>query len=120
MQEQSIHDDLMEAVTYHNPEAVEECLKKGADPNYYREVSFTKEQDHQPTTPLRLVIFCISDCLLEDNDLKQHAEVAKILLRYGADPKPAMELAELRYGKYNPGFESSPFMDVWHIIANGR
>ncbi|MNC97970.1 hypothetical protein D3C83_158010 [compost metagenome] len=65
-----------------------------------------------------MVMFCISDNLLEDDDLKQFAEIAKLLLRYGADPKPAMQIAEERYGKYGPGFADSPFMDVWSIVAN--
>jgi hypothetical protein len=100
-------------------QAVRDCLESGADPNYTRHWD-EGEPAGQPTTPLRLVMFCISDALLEDIHLRNFAEIATLLLSYGADPRPAMEIAEYRYGKYDPGFESSPFMDVWHIIAKRK
>ena len=109
----------MEAIASCNLKTVQDCLEKGADPNYTR---FRDEEEPngyiQPTTPLRLVMFCISDALLEDIHLKQLAEIAKLLLRYGADPKPAMQIAEFRYGKYDPNAERNTFMEVWRIIAN--
>jgi hypothetical protein len=74
----------------------------------------------QPTTPLRLVMFAISDCMLDDDGLKQFAEIATLLVRRGADPQPAMAIAEDRYGKYDPNTPSSLFMDVWHIVANAK
>jgi hypothetical protein len=63
---------------------------------------------------------CISDSLLQDADLEQLAEVARLLLRHGADPRPGMQIAEERYGKYDPNLPASPFMDVWHIVAKGN
>lgn len=108
----------MDAVTACRLDKVKSFLKEGADPNYRR---FKDEEEPngliQPTTPLRLVMFRISDCLLDDNELKTFAEIAKILLKYGADPGPAMEIAEARYGKYNPDIENNAFTNVWHIIA---
>jgi hypothetical protein len=121
MEEQTKNENLMEVVASHNIQAVQDCLQQGADPNYTR---FKDEEEPngyiQPTTPLRLVMFCISDALLDDNSLKQFAEIAKLLLQYGADPKPAMEIAEWRYGKYDPNAEESLFMDVWRIVAETR
>jgi hypothetical protein len=112
------NEDLMAAVSRHDVKAVEECLSRGGDPNFTR----FKDEDEpdgliQPTTPLRLVMFCISDCLLDPGGLEQFAEVARLLLRHGADPAPAMQIAEHRYGKYDPNSEASPFMDVWHLVA---
>lgn len=121
MLDQTINEELMNAIERHDVQAVQVCLNNRADPNYLRKTWAEKPDGrHQPTTPLRLVMFCISDNLLEDDDLKQHAEIAKLLLRHGADPKPAMQLAELRYGKYDPTLASSPFLDVWHIVAGTK
>jgi ankyrin repeat protein len=113
------NEALMEAVSFHNVKVVQELLEDGADPNYTR-VYNTEEPQNQPTTPLRMVMFCISDNLLEEDDLKQFAEVAKLLLQHGGDPKPAMQLAEMRYGKYDPHIEESTFMNVWHIVAKAN
>ncbi len=115
------NEELMEAIASHDLQAVKYCLEQGADPNYTR---FKDEEEPngylQPTTPLRLVMFCISDSLLKDNDLKQFAEISKLLLQYGANPKPAMEIAEWRYGKYDPKAEETIFMEVWRIVANAK
>ena len=111
----------MDAVASCNVKAVQECLETGADPNYTRYRDEEEPNGYiQPTTPLRLVMFCISDALLEESHLKQFAEIAKLLLQYGADPKPAMEIAEWRYGKYDANAEESAFMKVWQIVANAK
>jgi ankyrin repeat protein len=115
------NEALMDAVAYRRVEQVKYFLESGADPNY---TVHTDEEELngyiQPTTPLRLVMFCISDSLLEEEDLKQFAEIAKLLLQYGADPKPAMKIAESRYGKYDPEINNGIFMEIWHIVANAQ
>ncbi len=119
MANHELNKALVYAVSTHDVWTVKDCLEKGADPNYYWPVEeYGIEDKYQPNTPLRLVVFAISDSMLEDNDLKAFAEIAKLLLEHGADPKPAMELAGWRYGKYDPHTASSPFMDVWHIVAD--
>jgi hypothetical protein len=121
MEERNKNELLMEAISFHRLKEVKDCLEKGADPNYTRYKDEEEPDGYiQSTTPLRLVMFCISDSLLEDSDLKQFEEIAVLLLSYGADPKPAMEIAEYRYGKYDANREKGPFMDVWHIIANAK
>jgi hypothetical protein len=119
MEQPSKNEDLMDAIASNNINVVRDCLESGADPNYTRHWD-ESESAGQPNTPLGLVMFCISDCLLEDIHLRNFAEIATLLLSYGADPKPAMEIAEYRYGKYDPADESGPFMDVWHIIARAK
>jgi ankyrin repeat protein len=113
-----LNDLLMDAVAYHDVEAVRDLLGRGADPNF-RTFKDEDEPDGfiQPTTPLRMVMFRISDSLLEDAELREFLKIAQLLLDHGADPGPAMEIAEDRYGKYDPTYESSPFMDVWHVVA---
>ena len=121
MDSRSLNENLMDAIASCDVPAVETYLKGGADPNYVRPPYGNEAAEYlQPNTPLRLVVFCISDSQLEEGNLADFAKIASRLLRSGANPGPAMQLAELRYGKYNPAAEKSPFMDVWHIIAGAR
>ncbi|MBO9480488.1 MULTISPECIES: hypothetical protein [Gammaproteobacteria] len=120
-QKRAVDEELMEAVSYHDFERVEDCLNRGADPSYRH----STDQDDpngfiQPITPLRLVMFRISDCLLNDEDLKEFYKIARCLLDHGADPKPAIKIAEERYGKYedNSEGENDLFMDIWSIVHN--
>jgi hypothetical protein len=118
-----LNEALMEAVAYHRVAEVKKLLENGADPNYYRITSENETSElHQPNTPLRLILFCISDNLLEEADLKEHAENTKLLLQYGADPKPAIALAESRYGKYDPEQyqEDSIFGEIYRLVATSR
>jgi hypothetical protein len=118
MSKENLNEALMEAVSAFDLEAVKACLIKGADANY-RRFSDEEEPDGliQPTTPLRMVMFRISDCMLEDKDLEQFEMISEVLLEFGADPGPAMEIAESRYGTYRPDIEINPFTKVWHLIA---
>lgn len=120
MEARTNNENLMNAISEHDIASVKYHIEVGADPNYTR---FRDDEEPngyiQPTTPLRLVMFCISDPFLEDNHVEQFAEIAQVLLRHGADSKPAMQIAEARYGKYNPNAKGN-FMDVWHIVANGK
>ncbi|WOG25743.1 hypothetical protein [Endozoicomonas sp. 8E] len=120
-QKRAVDEELMEAVSYHDFERVEDCLNRGADPSYRQ----STDQDDpngfiQPITPLRLVMFRISDCLLNDEDLKEFYKIARCLLDHGADPRPAIKIAEERYGKYedDSGGDSDVFMDIWRIVHN--
>jgi hypothetical protein len=118
-----LNEALMEAVIYHRVAEVKKLLEQGANPNYYRATSENETNElHQPNTPLRLIMFCISDNLLEDKDLKDHAENAKLLLQYGADPKPAIALAESRYGKYVPEqfTKDNIFDEIYRIVATAQ
>ena len=111
----------MRAIVQHDVKTVKYLLENGADADYWR---YKDEEEKsglmQPTTPLRLVMFCISNCDLDDNDLNMYGEIAALLLKHGGDPKPAMELAEIRYGKYSPDLEKNAFVEVWDIVAQGK
>jgi hypothetical protein len=115
MDKENLDEALMKAVEYLDVEEVHACLRSGANPNYVRDY---KSADilHQPTTPLRMVVFRISDSLLEDKDLRQLGEIAKLLIQYGADVEPARQLARLRYGEFNPNAAPNPFIDVLRVI----
>lgn len=115
------NEQLMKAIEQHDVKAVRSLLENGADADYWR---YTDEEEKsglmQPTTPLRLVLFCISNADLDDNDLKLYGEIATLLLQHGGDPKPATQLAEIRYGKYSPALEKNAFVEVWDIVAKGK
>lgn len=114
----TLNEELIEAVTYHRVADVKRLLEQGANPNYETFTGMPEaERKHQPYTPLRLVLFCISDSLLNDADLNAHTAIAKLLIQFGAQTKPAMELAQSRYGKYNPSGERTPFLKVWDVVA---
>lgn len=114
----SLNEQLVEAVTYHKVDEVKRLLGYGANPNYETFVGMTEsERKNQPYTPLRLVMFCISDCDLQDEGLRDFAEIARVLIQHGAETKPAMELAQSRYGKYSPSGERNLFLQVWDVIA---
>lgn len=116
MPDNTLNEKLMKAVEEHDVIGVKKYLADGADPNYAR--TWGEDDTRQPTTPLRMVVFRISDSFLEDADLKQFAQITQLLLHYGAHGKPALELAELRYGKYDPNLPNGPFMDVVRLVAN--
>jgi len=114
------NEKLLDAVAARDVNAVQGYLERGADPNYTIKIEMEGTDDaHQPTMPLKMVMFCMSDCNLEDSHLEQLADIARLLLQYGADPAPAMYIAESRYGKYDPTVAGDdPFWNVYRIVAN--
>lgn len=119
MEEQS-KKPFIAALISHDAEAVKYFLGSGEDPNQvFPTIAGADTSIHQPATPLTLVVSCISNPMMEESHFMQFAAIAKLLIEYGADPKPALELAEIRFGKYNPEAEDA-FMDVRRIIANAK
>ena len=118
MNKEPLDEALMKAVEGYDVEKVHAFLRAGANPNYVRYYS-GGDVRHQPTTPLSMVIFRISDSRLEDEDLRNFGLIAKLLIQYGADVEPARQLARLRYGEFNLNAESNPFLDVWRIVEEG-
>jgi hypothetical protein len=113
-------EELMAAVSAYDVPRVAAALRAGANANYRRE-------DHvvdgiQPTSPLRLVLFRISDCFLTEEDLGAFAQIASMLLEAGADPHETLPMAEWRYGAYEPpgpnNSNESAFNKVYGIVAN--
>ena len=67
-----------------------------------------------------MVVFRISDSLLMEEDLRHFSVIAELLLEYGADPEPALQMAEKRYGKYDTELSDSPLMSVYHVIRKAH
>ena len=117
----SLDAQLMEAVAMFDLPLVCSLLASGADPDY-RSARDDEDPHIQPTTPLRMVMFRISDCLLSDEDILVFAQIARVLLDAGADPEPAMQIADERYGPCQPedllqAQPPSPFQQVYTIVA---
>eukprot|EP00040_Diaphanoeca_grandis_P002820 m.22793 g.22793 ORF g.22793 m.22793 type:complete len:218 (-) comp13953_c0_seq1:86-739(-) len=108
---------LTDAVQTHNLDTVKQLLNAGANPDYIRQRTYfepgvNKEvklwfangqpepdlEPNQPTTPLKLVQFRISDCTLSQTDIAAFHAIEKVLLAAGADPLPASEYRNMRYG----------------------
>lgn len=119
MDKKALGELLMDVILNHDVDEVIRLLKLGADPNYQLpEESFQgmAEFQAQPYSPLRLVIFMISDSLIGEEELAKDAKIAALLLEYGADAKSALQLAESRYGKFDPNMEITPFSKVIDIV----
>jgi hypothetical protein len=111
---QIFHD----AISYADVDKVKECLESGMDPNAVRQLHhkdlitgrylpiwngdgspYPEIDEGQPNTPLKLVVFRISDCFLEDEDLIRFEPVAKLLVAAGASCDEAIVYAKSRYGE---------------------
>ncbi len=119
MDKRELNELLRNAIYKRNVEEIERLLRSGADPNYQipeQEYNGTAEYKYQPYSPLRLVVFIISDAMAADEELAKDPIVADLLLKYGANAKSAVELIELRYGTYNPEMEITPFSKVLNMV----
>jgi hypothetical protein len=56
----------------------------------------------QPCTPLRLVVFRISDCCLTRSQMATFCDIAKLLISHGADAVDACDYMCSRYGAFAP------------------
>lgn len=108
-------DDLFAAIAACSPDAVRDALDDGADPDHRLP---DPSGPLQPDTPLKLLLFRISDSLLSDDDLRACARIAHRLVAAGAERTEALQLAEARYGPYDPD-STGPFAEVWHVVARG-
>ena len=110
---------LRDAITNRNVQETERLLKLGADPNFAlpeSEYEGMADYKYQPYSPLRCVIFIISDATIGEAELVKDLEAATLLLNYGADAKLALELAEFRYGSLDGNLEITPFNNVLKLV----
>ncbi len=133
----SIHEELMDVVSKGDVARVTELLSLGADVNHIRQAwvidknrpsrafysdgTAVPEEDSgdlQPTTPLKLVGFRISDSCLSDNALVAFKEIASILLSSGARAAPALRHMEGRYGAFDPDayVNGGTFAEIFAMI----
>ena len=118
-----LNELLRDAIVERNIDEVKRLLEIGADPNFHLPIDSYKDSSeyrYQPYSPLRLVVFIISDSQIGEKELIKDAVIAQLLIDNGADAISAMQLAEDRYGKYNANMENSPFVEVIKIIKNSE
>jgi hypothetical protein len=107
---------LTDAVAAIDLERVRQLLSDGKlDPNATRD-PLVSEESHQPDTPLKMVMFRVSDALLTAEDRAVLADIAGELLDAGAEPGPAMDIAQSRYGQY-AGPDDQQTCAAWHLVA---
>ncbi len=114
-----VNRDLVKAISEHDVSNVQVCLQNGADPNFTWTNSLGSDLDSsilQPTTPLSLLFFSISNCLLDEDDLSEFYRIAEILLENNANPEPAMQLAIQRYGIYKETEIPSMFDRIYRLL----
>ena len=92
--------ELCDAVARLDVEQVKQLLALGHDPNGVRRLWWDDENDDelQPSRPLKMVVFRLSDCTHTEIENDALAQIARALLDAGADPHNALQLAEARYG----------------------
>jgi hypothetical protein len=108
-------DELCTAVSAIDVAAVTSLLAVGHDPNAVRAPG--GEDTFAPDRPLKMVMFRLSDCMLGDAERAQLAAIARLLLAHGADPAPAMAIAENRYGAYQGKEDGAATWAAWHVVA---
>jgi hypothetical protein len=115
-----LNEQLLDAVADINLSKIQECLQAGADIHYVR--SMDGDRGPQPVTVLSMVMFRISDALLEPSDFLKFKEITALLLAHGADTDYAMTLAEHRYGTYDATLQDEAYvmMPIWHLIAQAH
>ena len=79
-------------------------------------------QDAQPVTPLKLAGFRVSDSMLGAAELAAFEDIARELVRQGADARSALRFMERRYGAFDASAEGAVqgVFAVIHAAAQGN
>ena len=105
---------LVDAVTRLDVGAVEVALKAGGDPAYRAAAPPPNDFD-----ALALLVFRISDCTLQPNDLRDCEAIAATLLAAGADATRARALSVERYGPLAPVADPADAFDRVRRLVHG-
>ena len=77
-----------------------------------------EEAAGQPTTPLKMAVFRLSDCCLDEAALQRLVRIAQALVEHGASRGPAKDFFESRYGPAEPlGEEINAFTQLYAILS---
>ncbi len=130
---------------------VHKQLELGADPNYIRQDyvanhwpeydiyirslhlfdangnEIPEEDTEQPTTPLKLCIFSLSNCMNSEQDDMNYCKIAQLLIDYGAEKTHALEYYLYRYGnpyenvsleEQDDNYKSNPYVILYEMLAS--
>jgi len=116
-----LNEQLLDAVAQCDLTQIQQCLQAGADIHYVRALD-AQGDNLQPVTVLSMVMFRISDNMLQTHELTRFKEITALLLSCGADTEHAMALAEQRYGPYDEKLVDQAYtmMPPWHLIARAN
>ncbi len=100
-----------------NLQQINKLLQQNANPNYNRQDIFfdnneykylywynedgtekMEDDDDQPTNPLKLCVFMLSNCLFTTKEKHIIIKIAELLIEYGANTEDAIAFFERRYG----------------------
>ena len=70
----------------------------------------------QPTTPLKMAVFRLSDCMLDEADRQKLVRIAQALIERGASKDAARAFFESRYGPAEPGEEINAFTQLYALL----
>ena len=131
--------ELVTAVEHLNEELVMTLLAEGAAPDQPRQL-IIRGADHprlqwraayfadgtpvpedcarQPTTPLKMAVFRLSDAMLEEEAQLRLVRIAAALIEHGASREPAKHLYESRYGPASTDDEpANAFTQMYELLA---
>lgn len=116
-----LNEQLLDAVALCDLTQIQQCLQAGADIHHVRALE-AQSDTLQPVTVLSMVMYRISDNMLQMHELTRFQDITALLLSYGADTEHAMALAEQRYGPYDENLvdEAYTMMPPWHLIARAH
>eukprot|EP00435_Cladocopium_sp_Y103_P012262 s1514_g3.t1 len=117
--DQDVDAELLQSVEDVDEARVLEALEAGADADCSRPLllrdgtgachfraayrgdgrAVPEEAAEQPTSPLKMAVFRLSDCMLDETTRMRLVSIAQALIEHGAAVAPARHLFELRYGR---------------------
>lgn len=135
--DQDVHFELMKAVEEINDANVLRALEAGANPDCARPLVVRDPQTglhramyladgtavpqvapEQPTSPLKMAVFRISDCMLDETSRLRLVTIARRLIEHGAPVEAARGLFELRYGSpdADPEPDDNAFNQMYDLL----
>jgi len=71
----------------------------------------------QPTTPLKMAVFRLSDCCLDEVARQTLVRIAHALVEHGASRDPAKEYFESRYGPAESSEDINAFTQLYALLS---
>jgi hypothetical protein len=128
--ENKFHKNLVRAISNLDYNEVLRSLKKGADSNFFVSNphfdTLTDDEKWYCISPISVLIYRQKNYnllynLKNKNDINSEIKIAYLLLDYGANPTPALELANKLYGKFTPSnTRKSGFKKLWDILFHAQ
>ena len=83
---------------------------------YLEGLKVPEDDPIQPSTPLKMAVFRMSDCMLDEARRRELLDISRALLRHGAPPAPARRLYEDRYGMPDETETEGAFAELYALL----